>query len=79
VTRKGLYQYTRFPFGIASVPALWQTIDQILSDIPGHYFFDDVIMMGVADADHLENLENVLLKMSELFSFFSFVFPYWRK
>jgi hypothetical protein len=63
VTHRGLYQYTRLPFGIAS--ALWQqTVDQILSDIPGHCFLDD-IMTGVADAEYLENLEKVLLEMSK--------------
>jgi hypothetical protein len=36
-----------------------------LSDILGHCFLDDIIITGVTDAEHLENLEKVLLKMSK--------------
>jgi hypothetical protein len=35
-THKGLYQFTRLPFGVASSPAIWQrTIDQILQGLEG--------------------------------------------
>ena len=43
-THKGLYQYTRVPFGIASAPALFQrTMDTILQGIPNTIcYLDDI-------------------------------------
>ena len=58
-THKGLYQYTRLPFGIASAPAVFQrTMDTILQGIDGvACYIDDIIM---TTEEHLEHLEEVL-------------------
>ena len=47
-THKGLYQFTRLPFGVASSPAIWQrTIDQILQGLEGvQCILDDMIVTG---------------------------------
>ena len=45
-THKGLYQYARLPFGVASSPALWQrAIEQVLQGISGvQCLLDDIIV-----------------------------------
>ena len=66
-TTMGLFRYTRICFGTASAPAIWQrTIDQILSGLSGvQCILDDMIVTGENDAQHLENLEKVLKRLSE--------------
>ena len=60
-THKGLYQYTRLPFGIASAPAVFQrTMDIILQEIDGvACYIDDIIITGKTTEEHLEHLEEV--------------------
>ena len=60
-THKGLYQYTRLPFGIASAPAIFQrTMDTILQGIDGvACYIDDIIVTGRAAEEHLQHLEEV--------------------
>ena len=64
-TYKGLYQFTRLPFGVASSPAIWQrTIDQILQGLEGvQCILDDMIVTGKTEQEHLKNLDNVLSRM----------------
>ena len=64
-THKGLYQYTRLPFGIASAPAVFQrTMDTILQRIDGTAcYIDDIIVMGQSDDEHLAHLEEVLKRL----------------
>ena len=54
-THRGLYEYTRLPFGVASAPALFQkTMDTILQGIPGvKCYIDDILVTGVNDQEHL--------------------------
>ena len=58
-THKGLYQFTRLPFGVASSPAIWQrTIDQILQGLEGvQCILNDML---VTEQEHLKNLDNVI-------------------
>ena len=64
-TPKGLYQYTRLPFGIASAPAVFQrTMDTILQGVNGvACYIDDIIVTGKTPAEHLEHLEEVLKRL----------------
>ncbi len=64
-TQKGLYQFNRLVFGVASSPAIWQhSMEQILQAIPGvHCILDDMIVMGRNDTEYLQNLESVLAQL----------------
>ena len=61
-THKGLFRYTRLPFGVASAPAIFQRImESILRDLP-HVcvYLDDILVTGESEAAHLCNLATVL-------------------
>lgn len=64
-THKGLFAYTRLPFGITTAPAIFQkVIDQLLSGIPGVVaFLDDILITGSHTVEHLERLEEVLKRL----------------
>ena len=66
-THKGLFEYTRLPFGISLVPAVFQQVmEGLLQDIPGVVvLIDDVLVTGKTNEDHLESLETVLKRMEE--------------
>ena len=66
-THKGLYQYQRLPFGIASAPAVFQEImEKILQGIPGVVvYIDDILVSGKNEEEHLDSLEEVLGRLEE--------------
>lgn len=66
-TSKGLYQYNRLVFGIASAPAIWQkAMEQVLQGIPNtQCYLDDIVITGANDDAHLENLEKVLQRLND--------------
>ena len=64
-THKGLYRYTRLPFGVASAPAIFQrTMDVILQGIPRVIcYIDDILVTGARDEEHYRNLEEVFRRL----------------
>lgn len=66
-TQKGLFQYNRLPFGVASTPAIFQReMENLLRDCNGTIvYFDDISVTGATENDHCQNLEAVLEKLSE--------------
>ncbi|BHF80165.1 hypothetical protein SprV_0702328900 [Sparganum proliferum] len=52
-THRGLFQYTRLPFGAKTAPALFQqTMNAMLSGIPGTAgYLDDIIIVGRSPAE----------------------------
>ena len=66
-THKGLYQYNRLPFGIASAPAIFQqTMEKLLHGIAGvTVYIDDILVTGKTDEEHLRNLNLVLERLHE--------------
>ena len=66
-THKGLFRYTRLPYGISSSPAIWQRfVEKVLVGLPFTcVIMDDVIVSGANDEDHLLNLEAVLQRFEK--------------
>lgn len=64
-THRGLFEYSRLPFGIASAPAMFQrTMESLLADIPMcKPYLDDIIISGKTDEEHMRNLEAVLSRL----------------
>ena len=65
-THKGLFQYTRLPFGVSSAPGIFQKImESLLHGIPGVLVYvDDILISRATDAEHLESLEEVLKRLT---------------
>ena len=61
-THRGLFRYTRLPYGVSSAPGLFQkAMEQLLRGIPGvAVYIDDILVTGSTEADHLRSLEEVL-------------------
>ena len=66
-THKGLYKYTRLPFGVASAPAMFQQVmDTVLQGLPNVIcYLDDVLVTGSTVEEHLSNLEGVLKRLQQ--------------
>ena len=64
-THKGLFEYTRLPFGVASAPAIFQRVmENLLQGISGACVYIDVILVtGTTEKDHLHNLTQVLQRL----------------
>ena len=67
-THKGLFRYTRLPYGIASAPGIFQkAMEQLLQGIAGIavYIIDDILVTGGDEDEHLKSLEEVLKRLQE--------------
>ena len=64
---KGLFQFTRLPFGVASAPFIFQRImEGILQGIPGVcVYLDDILVSGKDIQEHNRNLEAVFTRLKE--------------
>lgn len=66
-THRGLFQYNRLPFGVASAPAIYQQVmDQMLVGLQGvGAYLDDIIVAGANEAEHDRRLRQVLQRIAE--------------
>lgn len=66
-THKGLYKVKRLLYGVSSAPAIFQKImDTVLKGI--RYvgcLLDDIIITGIDDKEHMQNLEQVFERLSK--------------
>ena len=61
-THRGLFQYTRLPFGISSATGIFQRVmENLLQGIEGIVvYLDNILVTGRSQEDHLRALEEVL-------------------
>nr|VZI38266.1 unnamed protein product [Spirometra erinaceieuropaei] len=66
-THRGLFQYTRLPFGVKTAPALFQqTMNAMLSGIPDTAgYLDDIIIVGRSPAELQDRVCAVLERVQE--------------
>ena len=66
-THKGLFRYKLLPFGVASVPAIFQrVIEGILSGICHiNVYVDDVLVANDTEVEHLSTLEEVQARLNK--------------
>ena len=64
---RGLYQFNRLPYGVASAPTIFQQImEQILPKVPGVVcYVDDILVTGRTDDEHLDHLEAVFQSLKQ--------------
>ncbi|XP_031550150.1 uncharacterized protein K02A2.6-like [Actinia tenebrosa] len=66
-THRGLFQYQRLPYGVASAPAIWQrAMDQVLQCRPGvQCYLYDIVVTGKSEREHLDVLDKMLQRLEE--------------
>ena len=64
---KGLYTFTRLPFGVASAPAIFQkTMVKILQSLPNVLcYIDDILVSGGDEASHFQSLKEVFTRLEK--------------
>ena len=69
ITKYGLFEYERMPYGLTNAPSCFQRVVQLLmrgmtwKQILA--FLDDIIVLGKQFRDHLTNIRNVLLRFRQ--------------
>ena len=66
-THKGLFRYTRLPFGVSSAPGIFQKAMETLLQGISHVsvYIDDILITGETETDHLQTLERVLERLAK--------------
>ena len=66
-THKGLYAYTKLPYGIKSAPKIFQSMmDKILHGLPKVVCFqDDILVTGENKEEHMQVLAEVLERLEK--------------
>ncbi|XP_063854223.1 uncharacterized protein K02A2.6-like [Scylla paramamosain] len=67
ITHKGLFQFKKVPFGLASAAAAFQKlVDRLLAGIPGcQHYLDDIVCTGWTQKEHDECLRLVMKRLSD--------------
>ena len=64
-TQRGMFRFTRLPFGISSAPGIFQrVIESLLQGIEGVVvYIDDILVTGSSEEAHLKALDEVLSRL----------------
>ena len=66
-TRRGLYQFTRLPFGVKTAPAIFQSImDNLISGLEGNVaYLVDILVVGLSEEELQNRIEKLLKRIKE--------------
>ena len=65
-TPRGLFQYTRLPYGVSTAPAIFQSVmDRILHGLPVACYLDDILIVAKTEEEHDELLEKTLERLEK--------------
>ena len=65
-THRGLFRYTRLPFGVSSAPGILQcVIESLLQGIKGVVIYLDDILITGATEENLRTLDEVLSRLNK--------------
>lgn len=66
-TQKGLFRFTRLPFGVSSAPGIFQRVmESVLQGIPQvAVYLDDILITGSSEQEHLATLAKVLSRLDK--------------
>ena len=66
-TQKGLFRYTRLPFGVSSAPGIFQRVmETVLKGVKNvAVYLDDILVAGASVDEHLTSLEAVFARLEE--------------
>ncbi|XP_036342130.1 uncharacterized protein K02A2.6-like [Rhagoletis pomonella] len=62
----GLFQFQRMPFGMASVPGIFQRfMEEVIAGVPHcAVYLDDIIVTGQDNDEHIRNVEEIFKRLS---------------
>ena len=65
-TPRGLFQYTRLPYGVSTAPAIFQSVmDRILHGLPVACYLDDILIVAKTEEEHDQLLEKTLERLEK--------------
>ena len=66
-TQKGLFQYSRLPYGVSSAPGIFQRyMEGLLHGVPNVVvYLDDILITGKDEAEHMSVLSQVLDRLDQ--------------
>ena len=64
-TQKGLFRYTRLPFGVSSAPGIFQRVmEEVLQGIPNVVvYLDDILAASTSEEEHVKLLDAILSRI----------------
>ena len=69
ITRRGMFQFTKMPFGLCNAPATFERlIDLLLRGLNEEIclsYLDDIILFSHTEEEHLERLDRLLVRLKE--------------